>query len=118
MKTPNDKKGATPTVHQTARQFVMAFAISLVAMMAAAVLYVLFGNNFVFDARAQLLVVTLVLIGVIVGLAMIRAGEKHAGYGVLFGSLFGLLIGILGMAFIGLLLVAYPATGLSNGLFN
>jgi hypothetical protein len=118
MTTQGDKKGATPTVHQSARQFVMGFSISLIAMIVAAILYVIVGSDFVFDTRAQLLVLTLILIGVVVGFSMIRAGEKHAGYGVLFGSLFGLLIGILAIALIGLLLVAYPASGVTSRFFN
>lgn len=101
----------TTSSKESSRRFVIAFFVSLGAMLLSAIIYMILENQFVFDWRGQLAEAFLILVVVVVGLWLIRKGEKHAGVGVLLGALFGLILGLLAIVMIGLLFVAYPASG-------
>ncbi|MFH0830593.1 MAG: hypothetical protein V1895_00855 [Parcubacteria group bacterium] len=103
---------ATPSPRENSKRFMIAFLISLSAMVAAAIVYVVVGERFAFDFKTQALIATLVLIGAIVGLWLLQRGEKHTGYGVLFGSFYGILLGGIAVVLIALLLLGFPASGL------
>jgi|GEM_PF-6697444 len=102
---------ATVSPRESSRRFLMAFLLSAISMILAAVIYVLVGERFVFDWKTQALILTLVAIGVVMGLWLCIKGEKHTGYGVLFGSLFGIVLGAIAVVLLALFLIAFPAVG-------
>jgi len=80
-------------------------------MIAAAAIYALVGQRFVFDLLTKLLVAVLAVTGALIGLWVVRTGERHVGYGIFFGSLFGIVLGVLALTLTGLLFIAFPVTG-------
>ncbi len=105
------KVDAHPHPQVTSRRFIVGFMVSLFAMIAAAAIYALFGQQFIFDLMTKILVTVLAVVGALVGLWLVRTGEKHIGYGIFFGSLFGIVLAILALTLIGLMFIAFPATG-------
>lgn len=105
------KAEAHPHPQVSSRRFIIGFIVSLFAMMAAAAIYAFVGERFVFDLMTKLLVAVLAVLGALIGLWLVRTGEKHAGYGIFFGSLFGIVLGIVALTLIALLLIAFPVTG-------
>jgi len=110
-KKPTQDATASPLEHN--KRFLLAFFISMAAMIIAAITYVIVGERFVFDWKTESLIVALVLVGVVVGLWLLQKGEKHTGYGVLFGSLFGLVLGAVAVVLLSLFLIARPVTGIA-----
>jgi len=110
--SPNIKpSGASPAPKEMTRRFILGFVVSALGMVIAALIYIFFSKQLVFDATAQILMGAFTLVGVLVGWWMIKTGEKYIGYGVLFGSIFGVILVILATFLIALMFVAQPATG-------
>ncbi|MFO0704993.1 MAG: hypothetical protein U0517_03475 [Candidatus Andersenbacteria bacterium] len=105
---------ATISPKEASRRFILAFSISAAAMIVAALVYVLFGKRFMFDWQTQALLTTLVLFASVIGVWLVQKGEKHTGYGVLFGSLFGIVLGAIAVVLLALILTAFPQVNLRS----